>query len=96
MLKLLKMQSNNGSIVHSLYVQIQNFRPYEHLNDVYLCSCKECAAVWFYRILFGFPPLSLVTIGPLKQLMVSLRMEEHFIRNVTRANMFLFLICQRN
>ena len=45
-------------------------------------------------ILFVFPPLSLVTIGPLKQLIVSLRMEEHFIRNVTRANMFLFLICQ--
>ena len=36
-------------------------------------------------ILFVFPPQSLVTIGPLKQLVVSLRMEEQFIRNVTPA-----------
>ena len=36
--KIIKMQSNSRSIVHSLHVQIQNFRPYEHLNDVYLCS----------------------------------------------------------
>ena len=34
-------------------------------------------------ILFVFPPQRLVTIAPLKQLMVSLRMEEQFIRNVT-------------
>ena len=36
-------------------------------------------------ILFVFPPQSFVTIASLKQLIVSLRMEEHFIRNVTRA-----------
>ena len=36
-------------------------------------------------ILFVFPPQSLVTIAPLKQLIVSLRMEEQFIRNVTSA-----------
>lgn len=49
------MQSNSGSIVHSLYVQNQNFRPQEHLpvNYVYLCSCKECAAVSFYSISFS-------------------------------------------
>ena len=35
-------------------------------------------------ILFVFPQ-SLVTIAPLKQLIVSLRMEEQFIRNVTLA-----------
>ena len=36
-------------------------------------------------ILFVFPPQSLVTIAPLKQLIVSLRMDEQFIRNVTPA-----------
>ena len=36
-------------------------------------------------ILFVFPCQSLVTIAPLKQLIVSLRMEEQFIRNVTQA-----------
>ena len=36
-------------------------------------------------ILFVFPPQSLVTIASLKQLIVSLRMEEHFITNVTQA-----------
>ena len=36
-------------------------------------------------ILFVFQPQSLVTIAPLKQLIVSLRMEEQFIRNVTSA-----------
>lgn len=51
--KFIKMQGNSGSIVHSLYVQIQNFRPYKHLNDVYLCSWKECAAVSFYPICFS-------------------------------------------
>ena len=45
-------------------------------------------------ILFVFPPQSLVhvTIAPLKQLIVSLRMEEQFIRNVTPAKYVLFLI----
>ena len=51
--KIIEMQSSRGSIVHSLYVQNQNFRPYEHLNDVYLCSCKECSAVSFYSICFS-------------------------------------------
>ena len=32
----------------------------------------------------------LVTIAPLKQLIVSLRMEEKFIRNVTPAKCFYF------
>ena len=36
-------------------------------------------------ILFVFPPRSLVTIAPLKQFLVSLKMEEQFIRNVTAA-----------
>ena len=36
-------------------------------------------------ILFVFSPHSLVTVAPLKQLIVSLRMEEQFIRNVTPA-----------
>ena len=36
-------------------------------------------------ILFVFSLQSLVTIAPLKQLIVSLRMEEQFIRNVTPA-----------
>ena len=41
-------------------------------------------------ILFVFPPQSLVTIAPLKQLIVSLRMEEQFIRNVTPAK-YIFI-----
>ena len=36
-------------------------------------------------ILFVFHLKSIVTIAPLKQLIVSLRMEEQFIRNVTPA-----------
>ena len=43
-------------------------------------------------ILFVFPPQSLVTIAPLKQLIVSLRMEEQFIKMLLQQNMFLFLI----
>ena len=41
-------------------------------------------------ILFVFLPQSLVTIEPLKQLIVSLRMEEQFIRNVTPAK-YIFI-----
>ena len=41
-------------------------------------------------ILFIFPPQSLVTIAPPKQLIVSLRMEEQFIRNVTLVKCFYF------
>ena len=42
-------------------------------------------ALLCHFILLVFPPQSLLTIAPLKQLIVSLRMEEQFIRNVTPA-----------
>ena len=41
-----------------------------------------CCVILFYLF---FHVKSLVTIAPLKQLIVSLRMEEQFIRNVTPA-----------
>ena len=50
---IMKMQSNSESMVHSLYAQNQNVIPSEHLNDVYLCSCKECSAVSSCSICFS-------------------------------------------
>ena len=46
---------------------------------------KNVLLCHFILLIFVFPPQSLVTIAPIKQLIVSLRMEEQFIRNVTPA-----------
>ena len=87
------MQSNSGSIVHSLYAQNKNFRPYKHLNDVYLCSCKKCADVSFYAICFC--TLKSCNYWTSQTVMiVSLRMEEHFIINVTQTNTLYFLFAK--
>ena len=94
---IVEMQSNSGNTTNTLHVENNDFTSNELLprNEIYLCSCKECCAISFYSICFSTLK-SNVTIGHLKQLIVSLRMEQHFMRNIMQENMFLFLICQTN
>ena len=50
---IIEMACNSRSTVRSLRVQNKNFRPNEHLYDVYLCPCQEGSAVSFYSICFS-------------------------------------------
>ena len=50
---IIEIQSNSGNTTYLLHVQNHDFRSNELLDEIYLCSCKECCAVSFYSICFS-------------------------------------------